>query len=180
MQAMSDPTLPDTMPSLSPPQAEQGIAMFLSLENYTFPFVIPTITIKDMRNNLGLWSIPLIQGFNLVPKIIEVYTLRPQPINNVKEKIFHYSGLIHGQPICSLSLSLLGDKARIDDLATIPAYQRKGYATQLIYAALKQAQYFNARYCFLDASALGLSVYKKIGFVPCYIHRYYAEPLLPR
>jgi hypothetical protein len=179
MQAMPDHLLHDDMPSSSIPRTEQGIAMFLLLEDYHFPSITPTLEIREMRDNLGLWSIPLIQGFKLVPKVIEVYTIRPQPVSDIKEKIFHYSGLLNNRPVCSLSLSIAGNRARIDDLATIPTLQRKGYATQLIYAALKQAQQLQARYCFLDASASGLNLYKKIGFTRCYIQRYYAKALDP-
>lgn len=162
----------------SPPGVNEGIAMFIRLGKYTFPPFSTALQVKDMRGHLGIWSIPLIHGFNIGPKVTEIYSPRYQPASEAKDKIYHYTGFVEGKPTCSLSLSLSGNRARLDDIATLPSAQRKGYATQLIYTALRVAQHRNAYYCFLYASPIGLNLYKRIGFQPLYIQRYYHSPSL--
>lgn len=75
----------------------------------------------------------------------------------------------------SLTLSLHNDLARIDDLGTLPSYQKQGFATELVHFALEQAKNLKANYCFLEASESGLSLYKKIGFKSLFKRQYFGK-----
>lgn len=61
----------------------------------------------------------------------------------------------------------------IDDIATIPDFQKKGYTTGLMHAALKHAQQLNIEQCFLEASSSGLGLYKRMGFKELFINNSY-------
>ena len=73
-------------------------------------------------------------------------------------------------------LSICNDIARIDDVATIPEFQKKGYATKLMCEVLSFANKLNVKKCFLGASQDGLNIYKKIGFKELFTNHYY-EPI---
>ena len=131
------------------------------------------MNIIEMQQDLSTWSIPLLHGFESTPEITEVYSICHQAAFKKQPHLHHFSGFVAGNVVCSLSLSLINGNARLDDIATIPRYQNKGYATQLILAALQFAQRLETKYCFLEASSSGLSVYKKIGFSELYGNHHY-------
>lgn len=78
--------------------------------------------------------------------------------------LLHFTLYVEGQPLSSLTLTLHQETARIDDMGTERAFQGKGYATHLMQYALQEASRRGARYCYLETSDAGLSVYEKIGF----------------
>ena len=156
----------------------KGVAMATLIKNIQFPSLNAPFKISEMQADLHTWSIPLIYGFESTPEVTEVYTTRHQQASKTNKSLYHFSGFVNDSVVCSLSLSLCEGNARIDDVATMPAYQKRGYATWLIYAALKHAQELNIDTCFLEASDSGLSLYKKIGFNELFINRYYEELLV--
>lgn len=153
--------------------SDKGVAMMLSFKEDSFSSMKTTLTIKDMENDLQTWSIPLLYGFESTPEITDIYTAQHQSASNKNPGIYHFSGLLHDTVVCSLSLSCMDGYARIDDVSTMPEEQRKGYATQLMCAAIKHALSLNISTCFLEASSSGLGVYKRIGFKELFINHYY-------
>lgn len=151
----------------------KGVAMAVELENIQLPSPTVSLTIKDMQDDLHTWSIPLIHGFESTPEVTEVYTKRHSEAIKAGAPLHHFSGFINDMVVCSLSLSLCGENARIDDVSTMPAYQKQGFATALIFSALKHAKQLNAHTCFLEASDSGLSLYKRAGFNELFINHYY-------
>ncbi|WP_133127870.1 GNAT family N-acetyltransferase [Legionella nagasakiensis] len=143
---------------------DNGVAMFIALEKIEGPMETASLEIREIQGNLAEWCMPLIEGFESTPEITRPYAIRHQLATEMGKKLYHFSGFIDNQIVCSLSLSFYENKARIDDIATRPQFQRKGYASALIFAALRRAKEYNARYCFLEASGIGLNLYKKIGF----------------
>jgi ribosomal protein S18 acetylase RimI-like enzyme len=153
--------------------SDKGVAMMMSFKEDSFSSMKTTLTIKNMENDLQTWSIPLLYGFESTPEITDIYTARHQSASMKNPGIYHFSGFLNDTVVCSLSLSCLDGYARIDDVSTIPAEQKKGYATQLICAALKHALSLNINTFFLEASSSGLGVYKRIGFEELFINHYY-------
>jgi len=152
---------------------DKGVAMVISFNDDSFSSMKTTLTIKIMENDLQTWSIPLLYGFESTPEITEIYTARHQSASMKNQGLYHFSGFVNDTVVSSLSLSCLDGYARIDDVSTMPAEQKKGYATQLICAALKYALSLNINTCFLEASSSGLGVYKRIGFEELFINHYY-------
>lgn len=156
---------------------DQGVAMSLVLEA-SQPYALNTsLQIKLMEDDLITWSIPLLHGFESVPEITDVYTNRHKIACKNHADMYHFSGFINDRVVCSLSVSVCEQKARLDDIATMPCHQKNGYASTLIDAALKFIAQKNMNTCFLEASSDGLSLYKKIGFKELFINRYYEVAL---
>lgn len=152
-----------------------GVGMIALITEITSPEFHSPLIIKKITEDLKDWGIPLIHGFESTPEVTGVYTQRHELACQQDANLYHFSGFIDDTAVCSLSLSVCDDYARIDDVATMPVFQKKGYATQLIYAALNYAKQLNVTRCFLEASKSGLGLYKRMGFNELFINRYY-EP----
>lgn len=156
---------------------DEGVAMVLAIDDIQPSTLNTELQIKSMENDLETWSIPLLHGFESVPVITDVYTNQHQMASKNFPNIHHFSGFVNDTVVCSLTLSTLGQHARLDDIATMPNYQKQGFATTLIYAVLENAIQLNIRNCYLEASSSGLNVYKKIGFKPIFKNYYYEKGL---
>jgi len=154
---------------------DKGVAMIASLSSSSLPVIDSELIVKEIKGDLGEWSVPLIYGFESTPEITRIYTKRHESASKNDSNLHHFSGFIDNTIVSSLTLSLCEDFARIDDVATLPAYQNKGYATALILEILRFAKQLNVATCFLEASTTGLSVYKKLGFKELFINLHYEQ-----
>lgn len=154
---------------------DKGVAMIASLSNSSLPIIDSALIVKEIKGNLSEWSVPLIYGFESTPEVTAIYTKRHESASKPDANLHHFSGFINNTLVTSLTLSLCEDFARIDDVATLPAYQRKGYATTLILETLRFAKQLNVTSCFLEASETGLNVYKKLGFNELFINLHYEQ-----
>ncbi|WP_131781520.1 GNAT family N-acetyltransferase [Legionella gresilensis] len=152
---------------------DKGVAMQSVLKPSNF--VPSLLEVREMKHELEVWSIPILHGFESTPNIMDVYTNQHRIATQTKNNIYHFTGFIKKTPVCSLTLSIYDNSARLDDIATMPAYQKKGYATELIHAALYQASRLGIKTCFLEAATSGLNVYKRIGFQPLFTNLYYEK-----
>lgn len=155
--------------------AGSGVAMMLELEQLQIPLQSSTLKCKEMQNDLDAWSIPLISGFESTPEITSVYAQRHKIALANSRSIYHFSGYLGNDIVSSLTLSICGNLARIDDVATIPAYQKQGFGSALIYEALNYARQQNISCYFLEASSDGLNLYKRIGFKELFTNQYYEK-----
>lgn len=153
----------------------KGVAMAASIDTFQWPSVDSPLLIKEMYEDLATWSIPLIHGFESTPEVTGIYTERHQSAFKKTKKLYHFSGFIDDAVVCSLTLSLCGNDARIDDVATMPQHQKQGHATNLIYAALQKAKQLNVNQCFLEASDSGFNLYKRMGFKALFKNHYYEK-----
>lgn len=139
--------------------SEITVVMYMDLSTYT---IMPTQdTIKNVNDALHDWVLPLTEAYESTPAISDQYKTVHQ---RAQDNLQHFSLYIGNTPVASLTLSIHDGNAKIDDVGTLPTYQRKGYATQLIHHALNEAKQCGAQYCFLGASQKGLPVYEKMGF----------------
>lgn len=142
--------------------SETTIVMYIDLSTYE---MIPTKeTIKNVDDALQDWVSPLTEAYESTQDISDQYKNAHQKALDNAFNLQHFSLYVNNMPVASLTLSILDDNAKIDDVGTLPAYQRKGYATQLIHHALNEAKKSGVRYCFLVASQKGLPVYANMGF----------------
>jgi ribosomal protein S18 acetylase RimI-like enzyme len=155
---------------------DEGMAMVLHLGQVSNPSTPSPLLIKQVDTQLDTWSIPLIHGFESTPERTGVYTQRHHDALQKTNALHHFSGFVQDEVVCSLSVSLNGAYARIDDVATIPAHQGKGYATTLIHEVLDCLKELGVQICFLEASVSGLSIYKKIGFQELFKNHYFESP----
>ncbi|HIG0328958.1 TPA: GNAT family N-acetyltransferase [Legionella pneumophila] len=154
---------------------DQGVAMYLSIADLGVSELESDLLIKRMDNEMDTWILPTIPAFESTEEIAQIYRVRHQEAIEKSSDIYHFSGFVQEQIVCSLTLTVMGDSARIDDVATFPKHQKKGYATQLILSVLQTLKATNISWCFLEASADGLNIYKKIGFRELFKNLYYEE-----
>ena len=144
-----------------------SVAMAFDLQNfiinYETSFADDTL-IKANDNKLDDWMLPMIAFSATDGELISKYADTHKLALTKKAKFYHFSLYKEEIPISSITLSLNENIARVDDVATLPEFQGKGYATFLMNYALSEAKKLGANHCFLEASESGLSIYQKIGF----------------
>lgn len=154
-------------------EVDTGVAMALLLKDLKVDSTSVALEMRDMQDSMDEWSIPVTLGFESTLEKMQPYTFRHQVAAKGSNTIMHFSRFVDNKAICSLTLTFCENNVRIDDVATIPQYQRKGYATQLLLAALTQAKSLGSQICFLEASNDGLNVYQHVGFKRLFKNHYY-------
>jgi GNAT superfamily N-acetyltransferase len=133
--------------------------------------------IIQLDQNLKDWMVPMISAFDSTFEITLLYAKTHENALKKGFKLEHFCLYKDKQPISSITLSMQGNSARIDDVGTTHLYQGKGYATNLIKHALCEAKKSGLTYCFLEASNSALSIYKKLGFTPLSKNNIYSKPV---
>ena len=142
---------------------EIAVAMALSLDINT-PSTQSFLDIRPINDRLDEWVIPLIAYPSTTVEVNKEYQARHENALRCGYALNHFSLYEESQVISSLTISLNQELARIDDVATVPEFQGKGCATKLMRYALNHAAENGAKYCFLEASQMGVSIYKKLNF----------------
>lgn len=144
-----------------PTEIAVGMALYLDMNTLSKQSILD---IRPMNDLLDDWVIPLIAYPATTVEINKEYQARHKNALRCGYALSHFSLFEKSQVISSLTISINQQIARINDVATVPAFQGKGYATKLMKYALNQAAESGAKYCFLEASQKGLSIYEKLGF----------------
>ena len=148
-------------------QAGKSVAMALDLAT-TAAGAYDSAEIRANDDHLCEWMIPMIESFESTLDMTTCYADAHKHAQEMRSRLYHYNLYKSDQPITSITLSVHGTIARIDDVGTIPEHQRNGHATCLVNFALAKAKELGATHCFLEASESGLSIYQKIGFFPLF------------
>ncbi|MCC5015717.1 MULTISPECIES: GNAT family N-acetyltransferase [unclassified Legionella] len=154
---------------------EKGVAMFAELQQSLKLPPAPDLLIKETDKNLTDWMLPLVEAFESAYDICTQYKEAHKNALLNGAKLAHFCLYENDKPVSALTLSKNKNLIRIDDVGTLPAHQRKGYASYLISYVLEQARLSGAKFCFLEASEAGLSVYEKLGFQPLFKRQYMGE-----
>jgi GNAT superfamily N-acetyltransferase len=86
-----------------------------------------------------------------------------------------YIGLLNGTPVATSALVLDSGVAGIYAVATIPQARGKGIGRLMTEMPLLQARQIGYRVGILQASSMGYSIYKKIGFKDVCRYRLYIQ-----
>ena len=84
-------------------EIESGVAMALDLKNWHAPNTVLSLEIKDMRDALDAWGIPVALGFESTTEEIKPYIARHQVASKDKDNdtVMHFSGSLENKAICS-------------------------------------------------------------------------------
>ncbi|MBA4749036.1 MAG: GNAT family N-acetyltransferase [Alphaproteobacteria bacterium] len=159
-------------------QKAQAVAMVFSLQSVPADHVASfdeDLIIKAQEDSLDAWVTPLTEAFDASPETSRGYQSAHERALRKGLQLHHFCLFKQEKPVASITLSLCGPLARLDDVGTLPAFQGKGYATHLIRYALSQAKQRGAQSCFLESSASGLSVYETLGFTPLFTNNVYTR-----
>lgn len=154
---------------------EKTLTMFIDLNQTNQADDHSNADIKTVNHQLDDWLTPLTKAFDSSSDLDAGKQYAHAHARALEKNVNfqHFSAYKDYIPISSITLSIHKNIARIDDLGTDPAYQKKGYATMLLTQAIAEAKKSGALYCFLEASEAGQSLYTKIGFKPLFKNNIY-------
>lgn len=157
-------------------QTAKSVSMALELDNFKAKSETRfcELIVRSSDDQLNEWMTPLIAAFESTVEFTTIYANTHESALKKKLNFYHFSLYKQERPIASITLSLQGTIARIDDVGTLPEFQGKGYATHLITYALSEAKRLGAHYCCLESSDTGFSIYQKLGFETLFSNNIYS------
>lgn len=143
-----------------------SLAMQLNMEDYVpqKSSLSNEVEIRCTNDCLIDWAAPLESAFEAGPKVTSQYQARHQSALDAGKRLIHFSLYVKSTPVCSLTLSINNQLAQLNDVGTKVGFQNQGYASALVQHALLFAKSQDSSHCFLEASADGVSIYKRVGF----------------
>nr|WP_315415987.1 GNAT family N-acetyltransferase [uncultured Pseudomonas sp.] len=155
--------LRDVLTELGFQAAEVTTAMVLEQSHLVPPTSDSAVQIS-LTQHLDDWAAPLGNAFSMLPEGLARYQARHERALEAGEALYHFILTSEGQVRSSLTLSMCDGEARLNDVGTLMDFRGRGYATQLIHAALRHATSLGAERCFLEASTQGLALYRTLRF----------------
>jgi GNAT superfamily N-acetyltransferase len=151
---------------------EDGPGMAADLENLNDRLPSPEgLSIQPALDDGAwwAWSRTMAKGFEAPP---ERYEFAVNTWHNLISELNPtttqaYTAWLDGSPVATSLLQLGGGVAGIYSVATIPEARHKGIGAQVTLYPLHQARQMGYKVGVLQASEMGLSVYKSLGFQEC-------------
>lgn len=136
--------------------------MMVDLAVVDFDAPLPRgLTIRRVTN-LDDWARVFMAGFERPASEEGVW---PDAYAQCDDVWAHFVGYLDGAPVATTSLLLCGDLAGVYHVVTLPAARGRGVGRAITVAALEYAKNMGATHAALQASEMGFSVYRAIGFV---------------
>jgi ribosomal protein S18 acetylase RimI-like enzyme len=149
---------------------EQAVAMWLNLQMASLKTLSPSaLTIRSVQTPADYEQfadvIAELFGTSSEAEQIRTYYQRVGAIRQPDQPIKLYVGECDGYVVATGTLFLYGSSAGIYDIATRPAWRGRGFGSQLFYHLLLEAKENLIQEVVLQASADGLGIYKRAGFI---------------
>jgi GNAT superfamily N-acetyltransferase len=143
--------------------------MVYQFSDPTLEIVLNNFDVREIsREMLFDWIVPLKEGFKSTETNALQYHDVHQRALQKKANFRHFVAYVDGKPVAAATLSLSEYGARLDDIATRPRFQRKGFARAVTLYALKVAKELGYLWVCLEASDQGIPLYTKMGFKRIY------------
>jgi ribosomal protein S18 acetylase RimI-like enzyme len=156
-----------------------GMAVQLDLLDVKLPDLedFSIVPVLD-GSSLNLWSRTLALGFEIPPDKDFVYKGWEKLISvSDPHLVKAYLGLLGGEPVATSLLFLGAGVSGIYSVATIPQARRKGIGARMTLQPLLDARRLGYQTGCLQASDMGVGVYRSLGFQEyCQINRYRWSP----
>lgn len=165
---------------------EDGPGMAADLENLNDSLpMLEGLSIRPAQDDESLWawSRTMAQGFEAPPTRFEfaVNTWHDLLGQVDPETTLGYTAWLNGSPVATSLLQLGGGVAGIYSVATISEARRKGIGAQVTLYPLLHARARGYKFAVLQASEMGLNVYRSLGFQEyCRITSYVWRPDNPK
>lgn len=95
---------------------------------------------------------------------LEVFQAIVSPKVTSHPGISFYLGRVRGRPVATGASVTIGEHTGVLNVTTLPQYRRRGYGAALTADIVRYGYAAGARWAWLQSSAEGLPVYKRIGF----------------
>lgn len=127
-----------------------------------------TVTRVDDTEALRAWTRPFGAGFRFPDVVVAAaFEFFSRDGFGPRAAWCHYLGWKDGQPVACSSMFLAAGVAGIYGVSTTPKARRQGIGAALTVAPLREALAIGYRIGILQSSAIGLGVYRQIGFQVC-------------
>ncbi|MBY0293431.1 MAG: GNAT family N-acetyltransferase, partial [Alphaproteobacteria bacterium] len=135
---------------------------------------LKTFTIQEIgEEQLLEWIAPLQEAFQGTKVNAHLYLEAHHLALKKKANFRHFVTYVKGKPVSAATLSLSSYGARLDDLGTTHAYQRKGFGRAMTLYAMKIAKELGYEWVCLEASDQGALLYESMGFKELYRNEIY-------
>jgi GNAT superfamily N-acetyltransferase len=135
---------------------------------------MPKNSLKDFdikevgEKKLSDWILPLKEAFQATEENALLYQEVHLRALQKKADFRHFVAYVDHVPAAAATLSLSPYGARLDDLGTVSAHQRKGFGTALAHRRMEIAKELGYSWICLEASDQGALLYKRMGFKMLY------------
>ncbi len=148
---------------------QTGMALLLS-ELKVNPNKLLVVRKVENKNDAKLWIECVSEGFEIhaCDELINKFM--------VEEDISLYIGLYNDKVVTTLLLCCSENSAGLHAVTTLPEYRKNNFALTISGYALLEAIELGYKHAVLQASSMGIHVYKKLGFKPyCEFITYHLE-----
>lgn len=119
------------------------------------------------KRALSLWCSVAAAGFAIPPSAEPFLVEWLSTAINLGLPIQFFLGRVRGLPVATALLFLAGGVAGLYFVTTVPAARCQGIGRSLTLAPLREARKMGYSVGVLQASRMGESIYRRIGFRPC-------------
>ena len=131
------------------------------------PAVPDNFHIERIYDSRGLedWTLASAAGFGMPVRMAHIWQAAYLAQGfELDAHSIHFIGYLDDQPAVAATLLLSPGIAGIFDVATVPRFRRQGLASAITHAAMTWAREVGYRRACLQASAMGVSLYQRLGF----------------
>ncbi|HVC31677.1 MAG TPA: GNAT family N-acetyltransferase [Steroidobacteraceae bacterium] len=140
------------------------------------PNSVPGLTIQVVRDveTLRVYNDTMTAGFGGTPWATPEAVADAAPLR-VRD-MMHYLGLMDGVPVATSARLSSHRIAGVVNVSTIPAYRRRGIGEAMTWRAALDGREEGCAASYLQASELGLPVYRRMGYRAVTTHRIWHVP----